>query len=128
MFLSKSHGRIMFSGQVQPNGKMQIQASGNDFFIEEFNYFESKNINLAGLLNFDAQISQSLLKPLIDIRGTLTKTSAGDIPAQDTQFQILWNKNVLSGFCEVFGKNLIAEWSWPFSKKGVFKIKAHLII
>lgn len=104
--LSKSRSTISANGKVSPEGKINLIVQGQKFQIEQSENLARLKTNLTGNLNFEMTLTDHILKPSIDLIGSITHLMVGEQASLNSQFKITMTDKLISGSAELLGNAL----------------------
>ncbi|OFZ19936.1 MAG: hypothetical protein A2Z20_07790 [Bdellovibrionales bacterium RBG_16_40_8] len=109
--LSKGRSKAKLTGNIKPNGIMNITVSGNQFQIEQSENIAQLKTNLTGNIDFTMLLEGHIQKPNIKLAGQFSHVLMGDVPAKNSDFNLKVNEEGIKGSGQFFGNTITANFN-----------------
>jgi translocation and assembly module TamB len=121
--ISKNKSRIVATGTGLPNGDIDINFHGSDFLLEESENISYLGANIAGNLNFDMRLKGFILAPDVRLTGKFTQTYVEEQELPESDFDVNFFKESVSGKTSLAGGKLLADFTFPYVESAPFHLK-----
>jgi len=121
--ITKNKSQITVTGEGHPNGDINIQFHGSQFYLEESENVSLLGANISGLLNFDMSLKGFVLKPDVRLYGKLTQTLVEEQEFPESDFDFSFSKESISGKTSLAGGQLKSEFAFPLVETAPFYLR-----
>lgn len=121
--ITKNKSQITATGEGHPNGDIEVKFHGNHFLLEESENVSLLGANIAGLLDFDMTLKGFVLTPDVRLTGKLTQTLVEEQEFPESDFDVSFKKESISGMASMAGGQLKSEFIFPLNETAPFQLK-----
>ncbi len=108
--LVKGTGTLTLNGHMSPQGQVDLLAKGTGFALEQSDAFAKLKLNMTGNVSLQSHFTGPIKDPTVDAQGTLTQTTVGDQPADDSHFHFMMDPNEIDAGGDFLGSTLTGNW------------------
>ena len=110
------------TGFVQPGGNIDAKLHGRNIAIEQLDNFENIGLNLSGQLDFSSHFSGPFARPTTKVKGKISKVIVGDLPTEDSSFNLHINEKKVSGQIQFTDGVVASKFNIPRNKGEPFSL------
>jgi Uncharacterized protein conserved in bacteria len=114
--LTKNSSTIVVNGGISSAQEMKLLADGKNWKLEESDGLTKLSTAIIGNLNFSSEVSGTVKKPHVMVKGTIGETSFEDQEVPDSHFILNLDLNSLSGQVNMFGDRVQGQFQLPLEK------------
>lgn len=116
VLLKRGNSNLSVQGQISSDQVMNLHADGKNWRLEESTIISHVNTSITGNLNFSAEISNSVSKPQLLVKGAVTDTLFEDQEIPNSNFILRLNRESFGAQLSLFGDKVQGEFQLPFEK------------
>jgi translocation and assembly module TamB len=121
--LKKGDGNFQMTGDVLPNGQMNLKVWGRELHLTDFEYSKVTAPGLDGKLDATLDLKEFILRPHVTLQAHVSNTMVNQKPLDDSHFNAVLNQETLRVKAGVFNKKLHAELVLPLQENNPFSLK-----
>lgn len=125
--LTKGEGRAILTGDVQPNGNMNIAVIGSDLRIADFETMRSHASGLDGNLNFQMGLRDFILKPTTALKASVSDATLNLDPLGDSQIEMATSPKSIYLKADIFNQKIKTSFTYPLVPQAPFHFKLDTI-
>ena len=123
--LSKKNGKIIFQGQVDPQGDMHAQLIGQGLYLQEStNIARTTNSEITGIVDFDMSLNGYFLNPLSKTTILIKDIFYKGSPVGKSNLYLQLRKHQVEVTGSIADNITIQKLIYPYKKDGIVEVKA----
>ncbi len=124
--LQKGNALITVNGTSTPEGNLNLKVDGNNFKLEHSTFLSKYVKTLGGDINFNMSVNNHILKPDINLEGSITHTTLGDSELPDSKFNFKTDATGLFVNLDLLSKQLFMNLKLPYKKTESAELKVNI--
>lgn len=112
--LFKNASVVNITGGISSEQVLNLQLEGKNWKLEESNIVAGINSSIYGVLNFSAEIKDTIQNPHVLVKGSVTDNILEDQEIPNSNFTLRTDKRSLSGQVSLFGDKVNGEFQYPY--------------
>ena len=125
--IHKGLGRAFVSSGVgHPNGQINIQVEGSNFYLGDSEFLRSFGYDIVGQNNFNISLQGHVFKPEINLKGRIEGFRISDIPISMPRYDIKWSSEGVYVNTVLENKSLTLETLIPLNSSSPLFVKLNM--
>lgn len=122
IIMTKNASQISVTGQINPQGTIQVMTTGDQIRVEDSQFIKSRLPELRGQLDFDLSLKGPISRPQTLFKGYLSQMSLGSESMESSTFNLDFGERAITGNGKFFGSRVSSQFEFPISAEAPFRI------
>lgn len=123
IIMTKNASQISVTGQITPQGTIQLAATGDQLRIEDSHFIKSRLPELRGQMDFDLSLKGPIRKPQTLFKGYLSQMSLGSESMESSTFSLDFGEHAVTGNGKFFGTRVNSQFEFPLTPEAPFRVR-----